>query len=418
VLTRHSRRRPRPRRGIALAKVLLCLTVIFGVLALNLDGGRLMDERRHAQAAADAAALAAGADLYTNWWTNHGTDPAGTARAAAFDTAAANGYPAGAVTVNIPPTAGTYAGKAGHVEVQISTTLDASFGRAFTGSGMAVGGRAVARGEPLDIGIILLRPTGAAAFNNSAAVFGLVNKPLIVNSSDPLALRSVGLVLVALSRVDVTGGTQISSLLQLSGPMRTGVRPTPDPLARLPVPAAAAVASSAPLTVNSLLPTVLGPGLYKGGLHVTGLSVVVMTPGVYVMEGGGFQVDGLATVAGVGVTVYNGTSPTYAAGPISIGAAGKVVLTAPLSGTYQGINFFQDRGLTQPVSMTGLGLSAITGVVYAAKAPVNLTGTAAVGLDILGGAYVADSMTVSGVGAVTVDLGLNRPRVPDVRLVE
>jgi len=74
--------------------------------------------------------------------------------------------------------------------------------------------------------------------------------------------------------------------------------------------------------------------------------------------------------------------------------------------------------MTDPVTVTGLGLTTLTGVVYAAKAPVNLTGTAAVGLDILGGAYVAESMTVTGVGAVTVDLGLNRPRIPDVRVVE
>jgi hypothetical protein len=97
---------------------------------------------------------------------------------------------------------------------------------------------------------------------------------------------------------------------------------------------------------------------------------------------------------------------------------GKVVMTAPLSGPYQGISFFQHRGLTQPVSLMGLGLTTITGTVYAASAPVNLTGSAAVGLDILGGAYVADSMTVSGLGAVTVNLGLNPPRIPDVRVVE
>jgi hypothetical protein len=411
-------RRSRPRRGIALAKVLLCLTVVFGVLALNLDGGRLMDERRHAQAAADAAALAGAAELYARWWTNHGRDPAGTARAAAEEVAAANGYPPGSVAVSIPPASGTYAGKAGHVEVRVRTTLEASFGRAFTGGGLDVGGRAVARGEPLDIGIILLRPSGPAAFDNSALLFGLVNKPLIVNSSDPQALRSTGPVLLALSRVDVTGGTQISSLLSLTGRVRTGVRPTLDPLAKLPVPTSATVRSPAPLTVNSLLPTVLEPGVYRGGVRVTGLSIVLMTPGVYLMEGGGFQVDGLATVVGLGVTVYNGTSPTYPAGPIRVEALGKVVLTAPLSGTYQGINFFQHRGLTQPVSVSGLGLTTITGVVYAARASVALTGTVAVGLDITGGAYVADSMTVAGVGAVTVDLGLNRPRIPDVRLVE
>jgi len=330
VLTRRSHPTRRPaRRGVALAKVLMCLFVLFAVVALNLDGGRMMDERGRAQAAADAAALAAGAELYSAWWKNHGTDPGGTARAAAEEVAAANGYPAGAVTVNIPPTSGTYAGKAGHVEVRIATTLDASFGRAFTGSGLDVGARSVARGEPLNIGIILLRPNGAAAFNNSALVFGLVNKPLIVNSSDSQALRSTGLTLTALGRVDVTGGKQISSLLVLSGKVRTGVRPTLDPLARLPVPTSSTVRSATPLTVNTIIPTILQPGVYKGGIRLTGPSVVVMNPGVYIMEGGGFRVDGLATVAGLGVMVYNSTSATYPPGPIRVEGAGKAVLRPP-----------------------------------------------------------------------------------------
>lgn len=411
----HSRR-----PGAVLVKVLLCTAVLVGVVALNLDGGRTMDERRRAQTAADAAALAAGADLYANWWTNHGTDPAGSARTAAFAAAAANGYPASAVTVNIPPASGTYAGQDGHAEVSINTTLDATFGRIFTDEPTAVAARAVGRGEPVRIGITLLRSNGASAFRNTAAAFALVNKPLIVNSTDPAAFNSSGLVMLSLSRISVAGGAINASLLPLNTPIRTGVSPRLDPLAQLPTPdaAGAPVRATTPTTINTVVPQVLQPGVYRGGLRVTGASTVVMTPGTYIMEGGGFRVDGAATVTGLGTMVYNTTSGTYPAGPISVGGLGKVVMTAPLSGTYQGLNFFQNRSLAQPLSLTGLGLTTITGVVYAVKAPITLTGGAAVGLDILGGAYVADSMTVSGVGAVTVNLGLNPPRVPDVRVVE
>lgn len=408
------------RRGAVLVKIAICLPVLLGVAALNVDGGRLYDERRNLQSVADAAALAAGADLYENSQTNAGTDPLGTARAAAEQAAVANGVPASAVTVHIPPQSGRYSGKAGHAEVRIDTKLTASFGRIFSGADLPVAARAVARGTPLPLGIVLLRPTGAGAFTNSAAVFALVNKPLIVNSSDPTALTNTGLVWASLSRIEVTGGVSSTSLLSLLFPMKTGVRPTADPLAFLPVPdeATAPERSSTPLVINSLIPRVLQPGIYKGGIRVTGLSVVVMTPGVYIMQGGGFRVDGVATVTGLGTMVYNTTSGSYASGPISVSGLGKVVMTAPATGTYRGMNFFQHRALTQPLSVTGLGLTTITGVVYAAKAPVALNGGAAVGLDILGGAYVADSMTVSGIGAVTVSLGADAPKVPDVRIVE
>ncbi len=405
------------RPGKVLVWVVLSLAVIVGIVAINLDGGRLLEERRRTQAAADAAALAAGADLYENYWTNKGQDPNRTAQAAAVKSAASNGLPASAVTVNIPPKSGTFAGQAGYVEVLINRSIGATFGRIFTNQDLPVVGRGVARGEPLKIGLILLAPSGADAFLNKSLAFTMINSPIIVNSSDPAAYDQPNFGVTIASRYDITGGYSNSGGALLLGTMRTGVPPTPDPLAFLPVPSTggAPVRSAVPLTVNSLLPTVLQPGIYQGGIHVKSLSVVVMTPGVYIMQGGGFQVDNLATVTALEVMVYN-TTGGYAPGPITI--AGNVVMTAPLSGIYQGVSYFQDRNLAQPITMSGIGLTVLTGVVYAAKAPVSLSGLAAVGLDVLGGAYVVNSLTVQGVGSVNIDLKLNPPRVPDVRLVE
>src|ERR671935_1138641 len=102
------RRTQEGRRGAIVPWLLLAAGVILGVVALGTDGGRMLQERRAVQAAADAAALAAGADLYQNHWTYFGKDPGGTARSAALSLAAANGYTNDGVnsivTVNIPPT--------------------------------------------------------------------------------------------------------------------------------------------------------------------------------------------------------------------------------------------------------------------------------------------------------------------------
>jgi hypothetical protein len=409
-------RRP-ARPGKVLVWVVLSLAVIVGIVAINLDGGRLLEERRRTQAAADAAALAAGADLYENYWTNKGQDSNGTAQAAAVKSAASNGLPASAVTVNIPPKSGTFAGQAGYVEVIIKSSIGATFGRIFTHQDLPVVGRGVARGEPLKIGLILLAPSGAGAFLNKSLAFTMINSPIIVNSSDPAAYDQPTFGVAIASRYDITGGYNNSGGALLLGKMRTGVPPTPDPLAFLPVPSTngATVRSAAPLTVNSLLPTILKPGIYQGGIHIKSLSIVVMQPGVYIMQGGGFKVDSLATVTALEVMVYN-TTGGFASGPITI--AGNVVMTAPLSGIYQGISFFQDRNLAAPITMSGIGLTVLTGVIYAAQAPVSLSGLAGVGLDVLGGAYVVNSLTVQGVGSVNIDLKLNPPRIPDVRLVE
>ena len=46
------------RSGAVTAWLLITLPVIIGIVAIGMDGGRLLDRRRQAQATADAAALA------------------------------------------------------------------------------------------------------------------------------------------------------------------------------------------------------------------------------------------------------------------------------------------------------------------------------------------------------------------------
>src|SRR5438874_6980605 len=91
----HSRRN---RDGNVLVLVVVCLFVLVGILAVALDGGLLMTERRHAQATADAAALAGAAELYKNYWRYSGADPGGPASQSALAYAAANGYTNDGVT--------------------------------------------------------------------------------------------------------------------------------------------------------------------------------------------------------------------------------------------------------------------------------------------------------------------------------
>jgi hypothetical protein len=178
-----------------------------------------------------------------------------------------------------------------------------------------------------------------------------------------------------------------------------------------------AVKSNGTLNINSILPIILQPGIYKGGINITGLSVVTMLPGIYVMDGGGFQVSKLASVVGLETMIYN-TSISQPAGPVTFDTTSVVTLVPPLSGTFQGFSIFQDRSLANPVSLTGHGVTAITGTIYAPAAPLSLTALLGVNLDTLGGAYIANTITVGGLANLSVDLGANYVRVPDVTLVE
>jgi uncharacterized membrane protein len=139
------------------ALTVLSLCVLLAVLALVLDGGGLLAERRHAQATADAAALAASADLLANYNSNAGLDPSGTAAASALAEAAANGYSndgvTSVVTVHLAPQnyqGGPNAGlpiPAGYVEVLVQYNASGSFSSTFRPGTVAVRARAVARGQ-------------------------------------------------------------------------------------------------------------------------------------------------------------------------------------------------------------------------------------------------------------------------------
>src|SRR5947209_1931009 len=80
------------RRGSVTAEVAVLTPVLVGIMAFAVDGGMLFQEKRKAQAAADAAALAAATDLYNNWPANNGADSSGTALTCAQTTITSNGY--------------------------------------------------------------------------------------------------------------------------------------------------------------------------------------------------------------------------------------------------------------------------------------------------------------------------------------
>jgi len=195
----HSLKGRARRRGMIAVAVAVCLVVMFGVVAIALDGGGLLAERRHAQATADAAALAAACDLYDNYWLNNGADPNGTARASALKTAASNGYAndgtTSIVNVNMPPTSGLYAGRSGYVEVVVQFNQTRAFSNIFSSGPIPVRARAVALGAAVaaNVGILVLDPTGKGAFNAQGGGSSTVTStPIVVNSNHPEAAIAGG----------------------------------------------------------------------------------------------------------------------------------------------------------------------------------------------------------------------------------
>lgn len=420
------------RRGIIAVLVAVALIAIFGVVAIALDGGLLLDNRRSVQSAADAAAFAAADDLYANYGTNQGLDPKGTAQASALSTAAANGFNndgvTSTVTVNIPPTSGLAVGQPGYAEVIIQFNQKRAFSSIFGSGDLPVRARAVARGmrKASGTGILLLNPNANGSLTLSGSAGMKVDGGVIVDSSSSTAAVSSGSAGLTSYTMNITGSYSSSSTSYFhANPLNTGVASTPDFLSDVPVPDPTQIddqGNPGKMTTRSsstYKPTsgaTLQPGLYVGGITISSQSNITFSPGIYYLQGGGLVMSGgSSSFTALGVMFYNGASSSGSTGSITISGGGSAVQTPPSSGPYAGMSIFQDRSSTQKITLSGGSGWNFTGTVYAASAHVDVSGGSGA---TMGSQFVADTMTLSGSSTfndINPALGY-RPR--DIRLTE
>ena len=382
----------------------LFLGVLVGVVALALDGGMLLDQRRCVQAAADAGALAAAADLYAHAQAGSGLDTDGSAAASARSVAAANGFTDDGVTsvltVNIPPAAGNFAGVPGYAEVIVQYNQPRAFSALFGDGDIPVRACAVARGRwtTFPTGILVLDPAGQGALTLSGSGSVSVNGAGVVVDSDSAQAVGGGGTLAA-PQFDLAGTTSGGGAL--NGPIQYAAEPTPDPLGYLPAPdpTALPLRSNSQLQITGNDPVTLSPGRYRGGILASGAGALTLLPGTYYLDGGGFNVTGQGSFTAKGVLLYN--VPAADSDAVSLNRQGGVSFTPPTTGIYQGMSVFQARSSNVALAVTGGRNTTITGTFYAAHATLNITGTG--GSSVVGSQYVCYRLVLGGDAAVLVD---------------
>ena len=108
----------------------------------------------------------------------------------------------------------------------------------------------------------------------------------------------------------------------------------------------------------------LNPGHYCGSINISGSATVTFSSGLY-------EIDGNLSVN----TVERAPARYHALHPHGQCIdRGTVNLTAPTSGTWQGIAIYQDRNNTNTCTLTCGPNQKISGVVYAPSATVNHCG--------------------------------------------
>lgn len=440
-MIRQAFRQSRRERGQILVMAALLVTALVGFLGLVIDGGFFYAQRRHAQSAADAAALAGARLLFEG-------ASATSARATAQEYAAGNGYnnngASNTVTVNIPPLSGEHVGDPDYVEVLIDENPTTFFIHVLLSAG-SVRGRGVAGIHlfPEPYALVVLEDDACNAYNQSgSANMTVTGGGIMVNSDCPSQAMSVSGASTSLQvdgSIDVHGGYQCTpGPCSVSPPPEENVAWTvSDPLATLPPPwpqpispdSAGTAASPQTLRITTGPNRTLRPGTYYGGIYANCTCTITLQdnggqPGIYIMAGGGFGKAGGANFVGDNVMIYltdcNGPTNSApcsgdgSAQPVTLTGNGILDLSPPTSGLYQGITFWQDEQITADFSMSG-DASLTQGIFYAPGARLDITGNAQLGVVQL----VVNTFRIAGSTSLSLSYGEFRTfEAPDVTLVE
>jgi hypothetical protein len=216
------------------------------------------------------------------------------------------------------------------------------------------------------------------------------------------------------AQVSVVGGAQLNGqtylLDTISNKQVSAVQVSSpgDPLASIMAPTTGTIVGKTPayFDMNSRpANNTLLPGVYCGGLTIgnTNGAAFTLSPGVYIMAGGGLTLNSQAVVKGTGVTVYNtssagwGCSSSYNYTPVTISGQVTATLSAPTSGAFDGILFFGNRsGCATKGScvdqINGGSTAVLNGALYFASDEIEITGSNASGYTML----VADKIYING----------------------
>ncbi len=382
-------RKLRDESGQAMVLTLLCMTCLLGFVGLAADVGTLFYAKRNLQIAADSAAIAGAAEL------NYG-DVTAAAQAAAAQNGVTIGTNGGAVTINLTPVSGAYAGQAGYVEAIVSQNQPTFFMKMFGIASQTVTARAVATLGNSHSCIYTLGATGVGIGLTGNADMSLTNCGVVVDSSSNDALSLTGNVTLDAQSIGIVGKVNENGNIHVSPTPVTGIAPVGDPLAWLPKPTVPSkCTNSVKLSGNAT--RTISQGCYAG-ISGTGNVTLNLNPGVYVIDGpfGGFT--GNISIRGTGVTLYL-LGSTDMTGNISLN------LTAPTSGTYNGILIDQPSNNTRTLSLTGNAGSTLKGIIYAPSAAVSFTGNSGANvytdfvvgsLTLVGNAGFRDYATIAG----------------------
>lgn len=340
----------RDESGQALVISALCMTCLIGFVALAADVGLMLREKRLAQKAADAAAIAGALEVsYSSGSVSN------AAQAAAVQNGFTDGTSGASVVAHTKPASGPHAGDPNSVEAIVSRTKPTIFMSLFGILNMTPTARAVARNGGSSTGcVFILAPTGTGMALQGNFDLTAPNCGLIVDSNscdgkkgDALSFTgkagniNAGSVGVVGCVSGSSSGTQpVTGIVPQSDPLSYLIAQMPDPTAN-PLKASCTVPNAggkkgAGILTGSVTAPAGGVACYSGDVVV---SNATFGPGTYVFTGN-VTLDGSVTTTGAVLDLNSGglqenTGTTLSLSPPAAGTtfAGISIMAPPTNGS-------------------------------------------------------------------------------------
>ena len=331
------------------ASVLFALmsTVIFGIAALAIDYSGWIDRKSDMQSTADAAALAGARQLAV-------LSSSSEAHATTEKFLAAKASSSATYNVIVDPSAGTVNVELSEPgKVRMASLLDIQ-SPMITVATVAIASPAA---RPC---IIALDPSASIGIDFSLAGSVTAIDCAIWSNATSAASFDINGSGSASSMQNCAVGGVSGSGFSINPPPQGGCQPAIDPLSNWAPPVYSVCDNSLPDKLNTGA-VILSPGVYCGGLKISGASQVSLQPGIYVMKDGPLSVTSSASITGDGVTILL-TGPGAA---INFLGSSSAHLSAPSSGPTEGLVIAAGRG--EPVSSSKVGGGTemdIEGTVY------------------------------------------------------
>ena len=327
------------RQGAAALLFSIALPAVLIVGAASMEYGALAKRRAELQKAADAAALAATAQLGVAGATDSRIEA--VAKAIVLASAGAR-EPQARI-------AGAVLNNRTWVRVSIEETVDSLVGKVLSAPSWTVQVQATGQlAGKSQLCMLSLDAKNADSLHlHKSAVITANGCTVQSNSTDRNGLHVEDNASVTADKVCSSGGYKGGNGAKFSRAPITDCPTISDPLAaQVPPPLPSCTVTTLKIDGKITPAMTLLPGVYCGGIKVTNNAKVTLLSGIYVIDNGPLVVDHGGSLTGTNVGFYF----TGDKGGLLFDVDSTITLTAPKDGIMAGLLFFENRMVSAPIA--------------------------------------------------------------------